>query len=310
MKNKNKQSFFKKIIFVLFFSFVLSLSPLFAPKSQAWMAMAAAAYGEALRVLHENIKGIQLGILKQQALRSINSQIESLIGGGSSTKDAMFITDWEDYLIKQPENNTRKYMNDYLTQVTGGRGSFSGYQAEGFDSGMANYQGDLFQLGKSIIENEGPKVTYEGDPAHMFDDGNFYNMSLYLSGINNPWSFKNYIAETYSAKMEQEQQIAQAKAIAYQGFKGTGEDQNGQGIITNPGSLIKENIANAQDLGNKIIASADHIPEVITAVVSQMITKSIQNGIGNIQKNLQKENFLNNISGTLQIGPVTIQKTP
>jgi len=119
----------------------------------------------------------------------------------------------------------------------------------------------------------------------MFVQGNFKNMSLYLSGINNPFAFNLNAEQEFQKTLSQEVEKAKTMATAGAGF--IGNVANGK--VLTPGSIVKESVANAQDLGNKIIAGSTKLPEVLTAVVSQIITQSIQQGIGNIQANINKE---------------------
>ena len=61
-------------------------------------------------------------------------------------------------------------------------------------------------------------------------------------------------------------------------FTFLGNEKNGKTLT--PGSLVGDIMANAQDLGNKIIGGATNFPEVITSVVSSAVTQALQNGIG------------------------------
>ena len=268
------------VVFVMFFLF----SPVKNAEAAFWPGVDPPIQ-RMLDTIYETIKGMIMGIAKKQAVMSLNSQMSSIIGG-SATGSAMFITDWEDYLIGQPEDITQNYMNDYLSQMTSGRGSTSGYESEGFSG---NYMAGLTQnASKNIINRQDPEMTYEGDPADMFESGNFKNMSNYLSGINNPWAFNSWIEYKNQQELEKNQRVAETKARSYSGFIGTGE-QSGQGNITNPGSLTLQDTASVHDLGNKVIAGAQSIPEVIVSVVSQLITRSVSQGFSSVQRNIQRE---------------------
>lgn len=300
-------------------------------------------------------------MLKQQAVQTIVNQIQNSVAGGGG--EVKFIVNWQDYLVKTPEETTKKYMNDYLTKTISGKSSKSGYSpagciqgfcfdkktssldsdktyaSEGFfgshaiasSSGDAcssdsqcsggakcvscasvgakcsgnmcvkqkgsaggdggNYYQQLLELAKKeTIDKKSPTVTYPGDPSQMFKEGNFKNMSIFLQdgSINDPWSYLANAKEEYQNKLEEEKTIAQTKSIAYEGFIGTGEGKYGNGFIKTPGSLTKDIVANAQDLGNKVLASATHPEEMITAFISQMITKAIDQGIGNVQNQINK----------------------
>jgi len=256
----------------------------------------------ALDTVYATVQGIILGAAKQAAVKMLNSQVDNLVSGNGSD-DAAFITDWRDYLVTQPQNNTDTYMNSYLTKMTGGRGSSSGYSSEGF-SGTGNYANTLAQMEKNKMAQQKSvqQMTYEGDPSTMFDSGNFKNMETFLDADkpNNSWTFDMAFNNAYQQKLSSEQRTNQTRAIAYQGFKGTSSGTGSDETITYPGSLTKDSVANIENLGNNVIASAQSIPEVISSVVSQMITKAIQKGFDGIQKSVQNnENSQNKLdSGT------------
>ena len=308
----------RQIIFAILFVVVL-LSP---QKTQAfWGEFVQENYHFLLKKIDDTITGIGLGMLKQQALNMLNQQVNKLITG-SSTSSVMFITNWENYLVKDPEKKAIIYINDKISQSLRGKtgsnyitssstsykisenqaSDFNSYASEGFFSSTAqaasssnlnlsssagNYLTQLEQIAKShTSEKKDSIVTYEGNPSQMFANGNFKNIEKYLSGINNPWAFDMYAQETYQKKLVEEKKIAETEAIAYQGVKGK---KSADGTVINPGSIIKEAIVNVQDLGNKIIAAATHPEEVVSAVVSQMITKAIQQGIGEVQSMVEKE---------------------
>ncbi len=283
---RNKNNFFKKaILVVILFSFSLSFYP---QKAQAalWPAMDPGIKVGLDKVI-DFIKGAMLGMLKKQAAKTLNQQVDSLMSGGNDS--AGFITDWKQYLINEPKNKSKKYMNDYLSQMTQGRGSSSSYVSEGF-SHNSSYAGELTNNARRVIDNSSnsapPKVTYEGNPSQMFEANNFKTMGTYLSGVNNPWSFDNAVQEEYQRKLREERMVQENKAVAYQGFLGKGDKS---GTITNPGSLIKTNVANVQNIGNEIIASATHPAEIIGSFVSSLITKAFKQGVKKVENKSQRK---------------------
>lgn len=290
MKPNLKNNFLKTTFLIAFFALV-SFLPVKTHPANAWMAIQAAQYKQLLETIFETIKGLQLSIAKQAAISSLTSQVNRLVVGNSSSS-ILFITNWEDYLYKYPANETNRYMNDYLSKITAGRGQGTNYTAsyEGFSSSTSgNYFQQLVASAKATtIEKETPKVTYEGDPSRMLEEGNFKNMNLWLSGVNNPLAFSINAEGEYQKKKAEQEKIAASKAVAYQGFIGSGE-KAGVGVVITPGSVIKDAVSNVQNIGNQVVANAQHIPEILTAVVSQMITKTIQQGIGEAQRIVQKE---------------------
>ena len=278
-----KQKYIRKKIWSLALFLLLGLC-LACPLTvrAAWMPGVDPAIQRVLDTIYEMIQGMIMGTLKQQAAQMLNQQMNSLIGGGQGGQ-AMFITNWQDYLVAQPTNRTINYMNDYISQMTMGRGSMTGYSAEGF---FGNYVSSLQNSAMGVLDQSVPKVTFEMNPSQMFDAGNFKGLNQYLSGINNPWGFNQMVTAEYQRKLEENRLIAESKAKANLGFIG---QEDAQGNTLYPGSLAMQNMANVQDLGNKIIAGAENIPEVITAVVSQMITRAMQQGFTQVQMKVNSE---------------------
>lgn len=300
MKNaKTKKFFGKKVIFIIFLIFSATFAPIHT--TNAWLSIPAAIIGDVMDWLMESIEGMITGIIKQAGATAINKMMSSIVGGGSSSQ-AMFITDWEDYLRRQPEQQAQSYMNDYLTQMTQGRGSVSSYTPapsfEGvgngaFNTGVSaygNYSSRLQALGQSLLSaNTGsapiPQPTFSGNPGNMFDQFSFKQLDVYTSGVNNPWAFANAFESKNAQILAEQKRIAETKAMANAGF--IGKETNG--ITISPGALVKDKMAQTEDIGNKILANADGIAAVMTAVVTQLVTKSIEQGIGNVQAKVQKE---------------------
>ncbi len=287
-KTIRKKYFSRKLFALTLSALIFSFSFFPALRAQAWLSPASAVLNASIQIMYKTVMGILLGAAKQAAVKAINGEISAMVGG-SSSGNAMFVTDWQDYLIKQPEQKTKVYLNAYIDQVTSGRGSISQYipaGSEGVGLSGGNYLNSLkVGIQNTIINPSVPKVTYVGDPSQMFAQGNFRNMSLYLSGINNRWALDLHIQEIKDEVNQNNQLIALEKERAGAGF--IGKESDGKTIT--PGILIKEQMAGVQNMGKTIVATATNIPEVITAVVSQMAIQSIQQGVGKVQANINKE---------------------
>jgi len=259
-----------KKIALLIFCLLFSVSPFHAKKADAWIATEIASLDTALEVAWETIQGAMTGIAKQGAAMALMSNMTSFIGGGSSG-GGMFIKNWTDNLIKGPLEQSDLFIDDYISQTIGG-GKGSGY--EGFDG---NYLKDLGESAKALTSGrETPKTDFEGDPEKMFaEKDGLKQLNSYLSGINNPWAYKMNATNAYKEKMEQEQKMAEVPAIANQGFLSKG----GNGDVSLPGSLLKNNAANVQDIGNKVMAGSGSMSEVmITTVLNSTISQMMMEG--------------------------------
>lgn len=308
-KIKFKLSRFEKILFICLFLFVFSFFPTHKSNAALWPAIDP-IYQRVLDTMYEQLQGVIMGALKQSAAKMINEQVTKLVGG-SSGSGAMFITDWQDFLITQPENQANTYMNDYLSKITRGRGSSSGYvynssglvlgaydskTKEGFYGGKVlgsddevsseNYYEALLDTTKaSTVDKTDIYPDYEGNPHEMFSAGNFDKLNSYLSGVNNPWAFEIQAQNKYAQYKEDQKMQYFARSIAYRGFTGT--IQNGK--VVTPGSTVEQAVANAQDIGNKILAAAKNPGEMISSVVSQIVTQAIQQGIGTVSKMVDEQ---------------------
>lgn len=280
--------------YIKFPAFLISFCLIFISASQsayAWDAVLGATVGNQLHWLYDSIKGAALAAVKQTAVQTLNTTVNNMVGGGSSSSNALFITDWQDYLVTQPQKDAKTYMNDYFSQLSNGKSSSTYTSSEGTSStstgSSGNYVADMVNQVKTKFNNSSsPTPTYEGNIDNLFSDNNSNNFTKLVS---NPMNLEIGVEldaqQKYDDAINNAKEEATTKAIAYNGFKA--KESNGK-VIT-PGSTIKDMTSNVQDLGNKVIASANNIPEVMTSIVTKMVTQSIQQGIGNIQSNLQKE---------------------
>ena len=281
---------FLRIKLAIFF-FIITLSvTLFANNARAgyWgESFASEAWKQMMETIMQQIQGVILGAAKQAAVQMIQSQVNNLIGGGSGSGQALFIQDWTDYLYKKPAETTQIYMKDLLTTRYGGRNSSSNYTSASGGSYTASIEK---QMQAALAGNNSKPAGLDelgvSDPSQMFSDPSKgwrpFNSFLDYNPTEE-WLF--YVQPAYLSKLEKEQKKAEIQAIAYKGFNA--QEQNGQ--VVTPGSTIKDIQSQTEDLGNKIIASAQNIPEVITAIVTKMVTKTITQGIGQASQNVQRQ---------------------
>jgi len=282
----------RKIILSILALAILVFIPSHSARADVWGANAMAAIlKHTMERIDAEIHGAIMGALKIAAAESINSTVSSLISSGG-TSGAMFITDWDDWLVKQPAETTKTYMNDFFTLATKGTSSSGNYvsasgSTEGTTGSYTNYL--VEQAKKTTTESTLPQTDlsdYVSDPSEMFSAGNWQGFSSFVSNpANNPFGFTLMSQSVYQEKLDYEKKKAETQAIANKAFK----SQTSGGKVITPGSTIADMYINAQDLGNKIIANANSIPEVITAVVTKIATNSIRQGIGTVQQSVQKE---------------------
>lgn len=329
----------KKITIIFLLSIGISFSPIFSQKTFAWTEIPGQIFKQTLEKIDYNLNGIILGTLKMQAARMLDQQVSKLIGGTVGS-GAMFITNWESFLITEPQRQADRYVNDYLSQLTRGRGSYSSYISvprsyvlgasdsknnEGFFGGKVlgsddevyssgNYYEELLNAGKSATsERVEPQVTYEGNPRdNMFSENNFGRFNLYFSptSLNSKFAMGLVWAPyKYQEARQNYMTVNRSMAESYDGYKGTMRN----GVIVTPGSLTAQTMANVQDMGNKIIAAATHPAEIISSVVSNIVTKAMLSGIGAVssvvdrQVNQVTDKVVNEVNGNLsKYGPSSL----
>lgn len=284
-----------KKIKVLFFSFLTVAFSFFSASSaraDTWGAnFGAEGMGQMMDEIQKMIHEFIVGAMQQMAAMKIDSNINNLVSGDSSS-GSMFINDWNDYLRIAPQRESALFMNDFFTVTTRGRSSGLNYSSVcGRSFGRGNYSDYLVrQAKKRTTDIEMPQMDiqeYVCDAINMFENENWraFNAFIDPNKVNNPIGFTLASQQTYLADREKRQKEAEIKAMAYQGYK----PQTSGGRVTTPGSTIGAMVADAKDVSNKIVASADSIPQVIMSVVMGIVTETFQQGLGSAQSNIQRE---------------------
>lgn len=284
---------YKKIIFtatLLIFCFTL------VPQKNvqayvAWPDIGGAFFRTMLDQLWIQIRAALIGALKKKAIDTLSETVNDLVGGDSG-EDALFVTDWEDYLFKTPEKDTNSYMNDFFTLTSRGRSSGS-YSSSSNSTDSSSYSEWRSELAKSMVET--PDYTelqddfteYADSVEEMFDDGTWAAYNAFMQPNNNPISYALITQALYSKKLEEEKEEAATKAESYDGFKGK-EGDNGN-VIT-PGSVIEGLTVAANTMDNDAIANARNLGEVAGIVVGKIASNVIKEGLGNSKNNQSNSN--------------------
>lgn len=304
------------------FTLLLAVSALFAAphpaRADVWGAnMAATIAKQAMEVAYAEMQAAILGTLKVTAYELLNTQVGQLIGGTGSS-DALIISDWEDFLVSQPRESTALYMNDFFSQSFRGKNtcdyvpvSSSGsdpYSDAVVSSCAAVREGVRFvrnypaaitdyarrSIGGAVAEGMGTARQYTldqfcSDPSDMFAAGNWKCWSArHANPYNDHLSYALQAQSAYAQELEKQRQLAQIQGVAYQGYRPQ-TTPDGRYVVT-PGSLIKDIQSSVTDLGNKIIAAANHPGEFLSALITSFVTSYIQqtirNGVGEIQQHI------------------------
>lgn len=265
-------------------------------RADQWGAnIAAAIMKQAMERIYDQMQGMLLGSLKVAATQLLNSQINQLIGGGA-TGQALFITNYETFLYREPIQETNLYMNDFFTLTTRGKGSSSNYIGVGnMGSGVrGNYSGYLIDQARRSTTDRSSYTQmnldeYTSSPEVMFAEGDWRAFNAFFSNpANNPYGYTLMAEEAYYSKLSSSIEVQKVKAQS-SGFRPV--ERNGQ-VITPSGS-IEALTTSVQNMGNNIITNATNPAEflsgAVSAMVNRMISGLIQQGIGQVQANIQRE---------------------
>lgn len=297
-KNSSKRFFLRGLfLFVLVLNLALSASPV---RAGVWgESIAATLLGETLEVIKRQIEGAILGTLKVAAIKVLNSKVAQMVGG-SSVGDALFITDWGDFLYNNPAEKTKLFMNDFFTLTTRGKYASANYVGIGDVAGnvSGNYAGYLRARAENSIgvfdQKTGSYMEYDLDqyadnPERMFLEGDWRGFNAFFSNpMNNPFGYELVAQGVYAERLAQEQEAAKTRAIS-PGFVGP-TDANGNTIA--PAATIEAMTVNVQNIGNNLIAAAENPGEFLSGVVGALVNKTVsslvQRGVGQVQANIQR----------------------
>lgn len=299
---RNKRLFFARYAFFVLASFgILILS---TPQVQAggeW-GISDAVATNVFDGIRRMIEGALLSSLKIAAVEMLNSQVGRLVTG-QSVGSALFITNYNDFLYRNPAQRTNLYMNDFFTMTTRGKSSFANYVGVGYGNNIgSNYAAYLISVGRqSIMEGVANTVNleeYTPSPELMFATGDWRAFNAFFANpANNPYGYALQAQQAYQQKLAMEQEQARIKAMSGGGYLPV--ERNGN-VIT-PARTIGDVVEHVTTLGNNIIAAAQNPTElaggVILAVANRMINNLIQRGLGDMQAKLHRE--LGNVDNSI-----------
>ncbi|OGI14863.1 MAG: hypothetical protein A3E38_03010 [Candidatus Moranbacteria bacterium RIFCSPHIGHO2_12_FULL_54_9] len=254
----------------------------------------AAIMKHTMETIRLAVQGATIGALKVAAIQTLNNQVGQLIGGSASGRP-LIITNFNDFLYQQPQQKTELFMNDFFTLTTRGKGSSANYIGAGDSGGIGgSYASYLVSVGRQAIGEGTAAPTlnleeYTPSPQAMFAEGDWRAFNAFFSNpMNNPYGYAIETEKAYQNKLAMTQQEAVVKALS-PGFLPVEKN----GTVLAPAGLIGAVTENVQTLGNEMIANATNPAEflsgVVAATATKMISGLIQNGIGQVQANIQRE---------------------
>lgn len=266
-----------------------------AVRAEAWGTNAAAAIlKEVLERTQRAIDGVLLASLKTAATSVLNNQVASLVGGGG-LEEAGFVTDWEQYLYGEPLEETRVYMDSYLTAVTGGRGS-SNYQSAGTTGSSYGSYLKEYATGMLVSTSDGRIVaaTAEEQIPNFREEiasGSIEAINVYFQDNNNPFIVLMNAQEVERGTLARLQDIQARKAESYDGFKGV-TAADGKTIIT-PGSTVKDVVSGVELASLDTLTSSSNPSElsnnVVLSFMNRTLTRLFREGLGSVRSNIEQE---------------------
>jgi len=280
--------------YILLMIMVVSIYPQ-AVSAGVWgESMAASIWKQISENIWTQIQGVILTNLKMVAVRAINRQIEGLVAGVNGS-GALFITNWQQYLIQIPREENQLYMNDLLSQSTRGKCSGLNYESIAKGNFDMNYISSLCQSARygGSGANALFQVTidqYSSAPLRDIQEGNFRTLNAMLPNpANNPFGFSMLAWEAQQRDLAQRQERAKTEAVAGQGYLGVKKN----GITVTPGRTVADLIENVKTLGNNIMAGASNPAEFIGGVIAQVanaaINQMLQKGFEQVDAAIARE---------------------
>ncbi len=288
MRSKKIKIFLFSLILVFSFSFTGQKA-----NAEAWGTnVGSALMKDMLDRMYDKIQGMMLQVSKQASSEVMHSSVGNLVSRGNDG-NPLYITDWDNFLIEEPLEKSALYMNDFFTLTTRGRassGNYVPYSSSGSSGARVSYDSYLVGQAKESIFGSNIYQTdlnqYTSDPSQMLASGNWRAYNAFISNpANNPFGYNLMAEDAYLGQLENERRKAEVKAIAYQGYRE--ESNNGQ--VVTPGSIVKDLVSQDMEFTNNLISGATHPEEVITATLTRMVTNSIKQGMGTVQRDINRE---------------------
>lgn len=268
-------------------------------RADVWgAAIASTLLGQAIETIKTQLKAALLGTLKVAANEIINTRIAHLIGG-TTAGNARFVTDWKEFLYTKPAKEVDFFMNDFFAQMVRGKDAAVNYVGVGDTVGNVggNYPAYLVARGKAATTT--PEVDYglsydldeyAPSPEVLFSEGNWQALNALLTNpANNVFGVERVATQVFQQKLEEEREEAKV-SVTSPGFIAP-KDKDGKVIA--PAATIEAMQKDALNIGNTMMAAAtepgEFLAGVMGAVINRTITNIIQNGVGKVQKNIQKE---------------------
>jgi len=237
---------------------------------------------QSLEDLSKKIQETIVATLKMNAIRTIQSRMMSLIGGGGGGQPQI-VSNWRDTIYGSANKEASLVVNDYFSSTKSGTGT-GGQKIVAV--GEKIYNDDPRSVKPTI-----DKYVKGGDVSKIFDKNYTPNPAQALNDLSKMRNYPVFYSATaqgiYAVEYGERSSAEAAKDIAYGGYKGTEaknknpNDKSGgvkEEKITMPGSSIRDTFTKVMNMPTDMISLARSVPEIVAAMVTQMLTQMINRG--------------------------------
>lgn len=236
--------------------------------------------------LSYQIEGMLLTNLKGAAIEMLNEQVQEMLGGGSGG-NALYITNYQDYIQGIAMDNTQDMMNDFFTNSTRGKYASANYMEVG-SVGGASVDMDMAGLIQNAMQTtgvDGRAFQYTFDQLSSGSSisgglGSMRDLNLLVSNpMNNPMGASMVATEAYNRTLSENVDIQKVKAMS-SGFIPNESD----GEVVTPAGSIEAMTTSVETMSNDVISNAENYGEIMGGMISSYATKAIskmvQKGVG------------------------------
>ncbi|MDQ5976103.1 MAG: hypothetical protein QG664_16 [Patescibacteria group bacterium] len=265
-------------------------TPLHSARAEMWGTnMIAALVQKMLDRLDRYIEGVLLSQLKSAAIKMLDKQVDQMFGGGGGS-EALFVTDFREYIHGVSTNYAHDVMNDFFTTSMRGKFSVSNYVevggmagtfANGTGLGM-NAAAEVAQSMKSAVEKELPTFDFDTKSLNPGLRGGLSVRDLnqlVTNPMNNSIGASLQAKEMFYATLSEKEEIQKVKAQA-SGFIPKEKD----GKVVAPAGLLEGMVVKVKTMSADVISTAENPEQLAAGVISsyanQVINRVVQQGLG------------------------------
>lgn len=267
---------------------------------------------QTLTKINRAIEGVQLSIIKNAAIQTINQQVLRLVNG-TGGQGSLIISDWKRFIYTESSQKANNViLNDFFPKMFNGKGSGGNYTAssEGVNTvknlsssinTIKNYPEYLSTIGKNTLkglQTDVTKYTLDQvcpDPSGSLSRGDYRCFSEIMKPQNNPRGIPLITEQKYFQENTKNQAIAQTQA----GITGYKPQTNTKGLVVTPPQTISDIVSAVQTLPARALAIAQNPSELITGVIQTYVNSLIQQTLSKVGLGPVGASFAKNLGNEL-----------